>query len=153
MLAGAVGRTRWLASHLVIATAAPALAITSAGVVAGSTYGAAAGDIGATLPAVVGSALVQLPAVWLPMAITVALFGLAPRFASASWAVLVAFVALYLLGSLSGFPRWLRDLEPYSHIPHVGTGDFGAAALLWLLALDVALLVAGVIAFGRRGVR
>ena len=153
VLAGAVGRTRWLASHLVIATAAPALAITSAGVVAGSTYGAAAGDIGATLPAVVGSALVQLPAVWLPMAITVALFGLAPRFASASWAVLVAFVALYLLGSLSGFPRWLRDLEPYSHIPHVGTGDFGAAALLWLLALDVALLVAGVIAFGRRDVR
>ena len=65
----------------------------------------------------------------LALAVTVALFGLAPRFASASWAVLVAFVALYLLGSLSGFPRWLRDLEPYSHIPHVGTGDFGPAAL------------------------
>ena len=50
-------------------------------------------------------------------------------------------------------PEPLGPRKPYSHIPHVGTGDFGAAALLWLLALDVALLVAGVIAFGRRDVR
>ena len=67
----------------------------------------------------------QLPAVWLLATVTVALFGLAPRFSPAAWAVLVGFIALYMLGSLSGFPQWL-NLEPFSHIPRVGAGSFTA---------------------------
>ena len=66
---------------------------------------------------VVGTALVQLPAVWLPAAVTVALFGLAPRFSPVAWGVLVGFVALYLIGELSGFPQSVLDTEPFAHIP------------------------------------
>ena len=72
-LAGAVSRTRWLASHLVAALGGSAAAMLVAGVAAGLVYGIAAGDVGGKLAIVVGTAAVQLPAVWLLSAVTVAL--------------------------------------------------------------------------------
>ncbi|OMC40666.1 ABC transporter permease [Mycobacterium sp. IS-1264] len=151
-LAGAVSRTRWLASHLIAALGGSAFAMLACGVVAGLVYGAAAGDVGGKLATVVATAAVQLPAVWLLAAVTVALFGLAPRFTPVAWGVLVGFVALYLIGSLAGFGQWVLDLEPFAHIPRVGS-DFTAVPLLWLLAIDAALIVVGAIAFRRRDLR
>jgi ABC-2 type transport system permease protein len=68
-------------------------------------------------------------------------------------AVLVGFVAVYLLGSLSRFPQWLLDLEPFAHVPLVGGDGFAAAPLLWLLVIDAALTALGVAAFRRRDLR
>ncbi len=152
-LAGAVSRTRWLASHLVAALAGSAAAILVAGVAAGLVYGIAADDVAGKLTVVVGTAAVQLPAVWLLSAVTLALFGLAPRFTPVAWGVLVAFIALYLIGSLAEFPQWVLDLEPFAHTPRVGGGDFTAVPLLWLLAIDATLIALGAMAFRRRDVR
>ena len=102
---------------------------------------------------VLATAAVQLPAAWLSAAVTVALFGLAPRFSSLSWGVLVGFVALYLIGSLSGFPQWLLDLEPFAHIPRVTGGAFTPVPLLWLLVIDAALIAVGMAAFRRRDIQ
>ncbi|MEZ0366321.1 ABC transporter permease [Mycobacterium sp. pUA109] len=153
LLAGAVSRPRWLASHLVLALGGSAAALLLAGGVAGLAYGVAADDVGGKLPAVLGTAAVQLPAVWLAAAVTVALFGVVPRFTPVAWGVLVGFVALYLLGSLSGASQWLLDLEPFAHIPRVGAGAIDAVPLLWLLGIDVALLALGAVAFRRRDLR
>ncbi|BBX45850.1 multidrug efflux ABC transporter permease [Mycobacterium cookii] len=153
LLAGAVSRSRWLTGHLAAALIGSAVAIVVAGVAAGLTYGIAAGDVGGKLWTTVGAALVQLPAVWLPAAVTVALFGIAPRFTPLAWGVLVGFVALYLIGSLSGFPQWVLDAEPFAHVPRVTGGDFTAVPLLWLLAIDAALIAAGLLAFRRRDIR
>ena len=153
VLAGAVGRSRWLAGHLAIALIGSAVAMLIGGFVAGLTYGVAAHDIGGKLAMVLGTAAVQLPAVWLAAAVTVALFGLAPRFSPLAWGVLVGFVALYLIGSLSGFPQWLLDLEPFAHIPRVTGGAFTPFPLLWLLVIDAALISVGMAAFRRRDVQ
>lgn len=152
MLAGAVARTRWLASHLAAALLGPAAALLASGAAGGLVYGAAAGDVGGKLAVVVGTAAVQLPAVWLLTAVTVALFGLAPRFTPVAWGLLVGIVAVYLIGSLARFPQWVLDLEPFAHIPRVGA-DFTAVPLLWLLAIDAALIIVGAIAFRRRDLR
>jgi ABC-2 type transport system permease protein len=152
VLAGAVSRTQWLASHLVIAILGSAAAMLIAGLVTGLTYGIAAGDVGAKLPTVLATAAIQLPVVWLLAAVTVALFGLLPRFTPAAWGLLVGFIALYLLGSLSGAPQWLLDLGPFAHTPRVGA-DFTATPLLWLLAIDGLLIALGAIGFRRRDVR
>jgi len=153
VLSGAVGRSRWLAGHLAIALIGSAVAMLIAGAAAGLSYGVAAHDIGGKLSMVVATAAVQLPAVWLSAAVTVALFGLAPRFSPVAWGVLVGFVALYLIGSLSGFPQWLLDLEPFAHIPRVTGGAFTPVPLLWLLAIDAALIALGMAAFRRRDVQ
>ncbi|POX88037.1 ABC transporter permease [Mycobacterium kansasii] len=153
VLAGSVSRIRLLSSHLVIALAAPAAAILLCGVAAGLTYGAAAGDLGGKLTTAVATAAVQLPGVWLLSAVTIALFGVTPRFTPVAWGVLVGFVALYLLGSLSGFPQWLLNLEPFAHTPRVGGSDFTAEPLLWLLAIDAGLITLGAMAFQRRDMR
>jgi ABC-2 type transport system permease protein len=153
LLSGSMSRNRWLAGHLVLALVGSALAIVIAGIVAGLTYGIAAHDVGAKLVMVVGTALVQLPAVWLPAAVTVALFGLAPRFSPVAWGVLVGFVALYLIGELSGFPQWVLDLEPFAHVPLVTRDTFTPVPLLALLAIDTALIALGMAAFRRRDVQ
>ena len=49
LLAGAVRRSRWLASHLAFAVGGSATALLVAGLVAGITYGVAAGDLGGKL--------------------------------------------------------------------------------------------------------
>jgi ABC-2 type transport system permease protein len=152
-LAGAVSRTRWLATHLVAVLAGSAAAMLVAGAAAGLVYGIAAHDVGGKLAIVVGTAAVQLPAVWLLSAVTLALFGLAPRFTPVAWGVLVAFIALYLIGSLAQFPQWVLDLEPFAHIPRVGGGDFTTVPLLWLLLIDATLITLGTMAFRRRDVR
>lgn len=152
LLAGSVSRTRWLASHLVIALAGSGAAILISGLAAGLAYGMSAGDVGGKLPAVVGTAAVQLPAVWLLSAVTVALFAVVPRFTPVAWGVLVAFIAVYLLGSLSGSPQWLLDLEPFAHTPRVGS-DFTAVPVLCLLAIDAVLITMGALAFQRRDLR
>jgi ABC-2 type transport system permease protein len=153
LLAGAVPRSRWLASHLIISMCGSAVALLLAGLAAGMTYGVAADDVSGKLPTVLATAAVQLPAVWLSAAVGVAVFGWAPRFTPAVWGVLVGFVALYLLGSLSGFPQWLLNIEPFAHVPRVGGGDFTAVPLLWLSLIDATLIALGTAAFRRRDIR
>ena len=151
-LAGAVSRARWLASHLVAALAGSAVAMLLSGLMGGLVYGLAAGDVGGKVATVVGSAAVQLPAVWLLSAVTLVLFGLAPRFTPVAWGALVGFIALYLIGSLAGYSQWLLDLEPFAHTPRVGA-DFTAVPLLWLLAIDAVLIALGIMAFRHRDLR
>ena len=67
--------------------------------------------------------------------------------------LLVGFVAIFMMGSLTDAPHWLLDLEPFSHVPHVGTGTFTIVPLGWLLCLDVAAISLGVIGFRRRDLR
>jgi hypothetical protein len=57
--------------------------------------------------------------------------------------VLVELIAVYLLGSLSGFRQGLLGLEPFTHIPRVGSGSFSPVPLLWLLAIGAALTTLG----------
>lgn len=86
-------------------------------------------------------------------AITVALFGLMPRFATVAWAVLIGFVALYLLGSIAGFPHWLLDLVPFTHTQRIPGEPFRLAPVAWLLLIDAALIVVALAAFRRRDLR
>lgn len=152
VLATAVSRTRWAASHLVLALGGSTVLMVGAGLGAGLTHGAHTGELGRQLSRVLGSAVLQLPATWVVTCIVVAFFGLAPRLAAAGWAVLVAFLLVGELGPVLKLSQWVMDISPFGHLPKVPGGPVTAAPLGWLVAVAGLLAVAGLGGFRRRDI-
>lgn len=152
VLATAVGRARWTASHLVVGLLGPAVALLGAGLSAGLVHGAATGDVAGQVARLVGGALAQLPAVWVLTAITLALFGVLPRLAVGAWAVLVVFLLFGQFGQILRLPQWVLDLSPFTHLPRTLGGEVATTPLLWIGLIVVALLAVGFVGFRRRDV-
>lgn len=152
VLATSVGRLRWATSHLAFSLLGPAVALAAAGLTGGLVYGLSVGDVGRELPRVLAGAMVQLPAVWVLAGVTVALFGLLPRFASAAWAALAVFLVLWMVQMSVPLSQWLLDLSPFFHIPTIPGGEMTATPLVSLVAITAVLAVAGLVGFRRRDV-
>ena len=102
--------------------------------------------------AVVAGALVQFPAAAVLVGIVAAAFGLAPRVVTVGWAALVVFLLLGEIGPLIELAQRVIDLSPFAHLPRLPGGEVDAGPLLWLAALAVGLIVAGLAGFQRRDV-
>ena len=152
VLATAVGRLRWAASHLAFALLGPAAALLAAGLATGLVYGVSTGRPGHEVPRLLAAAAVQLPAVWVLAALTVALVGLRPRLAVVSWGALAGCVLVGLVGSAMGASHWLVDASPFTHVPRTPFGPFTATPLVWLVAVALALGTAGLAGLRRRDV-
>ncbi|GAB3431974.1 ABC transporter permease [Flindersiella endophytica] len=154
LLATAPNRIRWVAAHLVFALLGPAVLLGAAGMFAGLAYGLATHAVGEQLPALLGSALLWLPAVWVVAAIALALQGFLPRLATAvSWALLVVFLLLELAFEFGQVSQALLDLSPFTHIPRVLLGvPLTPGPIVVLLALASALVAAGLAGIRRRDV-
>jgi ABC-2 type transport system permease protein len=152
VLATAVGRMPWAGSHLVFSILGSGAALITAGLTTGLTYGIDTGRLGRELPRVVGAAAVQLPAVWVLAAIAVALVGLLPRFAAASWGALAACLLFGLVGAALQLSHWLLDLSPFSHVPKAPGAAVSATPLLWLVAIAVAIGAGGLVGLRRRAI-
>jgi len=150
LLTTGLSRSRWVAGHLGIAALGAAALLLIAGVTAGLTHGLSTGDLAIQLPRVLGAALVQIPAALVLASITVALFGWAPRIATAAWGVLAAFLLLGQLGPLLQLPQWAMDLSPFTHLPKLPHAAFTATPILWLLTVAAAFITAGPLGFRRR---
>ena len=152
VLAGAVGRIRWVAGHGLVALLGTAWLVTVGGLAAGLAYAASAGD-GSQVGRVLGAALVQIPAAWVLVAVVLAGFGLLPRVSALGWAALVAFLLLGELGPLLKLPRWALDLSPFSHTPKLPGAAFTATPLVGMLLVAAVLLAAGLAGARRRDLR
>jgi ABC-2 type transport system permease protein len=151
LLATAITRLRWAASHVVVALAGTTVVLVVAGLAAGGAHAAQTGDA-AQVGRVLGAALAQAPAAWVLVGIVVLAFGLAPRFTAAGWAFLVGFFLLGELGPLLELDQWILDLSPYSHVPRLPGAELTIAPLLGLVIVAAALVAAGLAAFRRRDV-
>ena len=148
----AVGtRSSWMGSHLVIAFTGVVALLTCGGLAAGLSLGAQTGDMG-QVGRMLAAAVVQIPAVWVVLALVVVLFGLAPRWLAAAWAMLVGFLLLGESGPLLRLPGSVVDLSPYSHMPKLPRGIATAAPLAFSALLAAGLVLLGVAGFGRRDV-
>jgi ABC-2 type transport system permease protein len=151
MLAGPVGRIRWVAAEVVWAMGGIALLMAVSGVCSGLGYGARTGAIGTEVGRQFGATLAQVPAAWVLAGLAVALAGLAPRVAvPAAWTVLAVVALVDLLGRSLGLAQWLLDLTPFTHVPTLPGGDFTATPLIWLAVVAAGLTAAGLAAFRRR---
>jgi ABC-2 type transport system permease protein len=149
VLSTPVGRIRWAASHLVIALGGTGLLMLACGLALGLVQMAQTNDPGTFGPNLL-AAVVRLPAVWVLIGVTVALYGVARRAAPIAWVVLVATFLASEIGPLLNLPRWVRDLSPFTHVPNLPGGEVTAGPLLALLAIAAALIAVGLWTLRRR---
>jgi ABC-2 type transport system permease protein len=149
VLATAVSRVRWAASHLTVALAGSALIVLLAGLGMGITYGVIADDAG-QIGRLTGAAAAFVPPLWVVIGLTFALFGLAPRAVAAAWGALGLFVVIGLFGQLFELPDWLIDVSPFQHVPQMPVEGFSLGSTAALLAVAAALLAVGFAGFRRR---
>ena len=149
LLATAVSRERWAASHVTIALAGSALIMVLAGLGMGVTYAIAVGD-GGQIGRLVGAAAAFVAPLWVVVGLTFAVFGLAPRAVALAWAALGLFFLIGLFGQLLELPDWLMDVSPFQHVPQMPVAGFSLGSTLALLAVAAALLAVGFGGFRHR---
>lgn len=147
VLATAVSRWRYAASHLVVTLTTSAVVLATAGLGTGIAYAAITGDA-SQVPRLLGSALAYLPAIWVLAGLTAALFGIAPRLIALAWAGLLISLVVGLFGQLLDLPGWLNNLSPFHHTPTLPAAEL---AIIPLAILVVA--AAGMHAIGLVGLR
>jgi ABC-2 type transport system permease protein len=150
VLATATTRSRWAGSHWLYAIVGPVLMLVVGGAVAGATYGAITGDLGGELSTILEAAVIQVPAVWVMVGLTILLFGVAPRLTVLAWAALVVSLLLGQLGRILQFPQWALNLSPYSHVPALPVAELDYTPLVILTVIALALTVVGFFGLRRR---
>jgi ABC-2 type transport system permease protein len=152
VLATRVGRIRWACSHVLFAAAGSIAILTAAGLGAGLAHGLRSHDVSGQLPRVLGAAFVQVPATWVLAGVTLALFGLAPRFTAAAWGVLAGCLLLGQLGPVLKLSPWALDLSPFTHVPKLPGSALSAAPLVGLTAVAGLTTAVGLAGFRRRDI-
>jgi ABC-2 type transport system permease protein len=151
VLATPVSRWRWAAGHLAVAFLGSVVVLVLAGTATGSSYWLAGGGPSVVLGSL-GAAIVYTPAIWVMIGLTLAIVGLAPRVAGASWVILAACFVVGFLGVLLKLPRWLHDLSPFERVPQVPAGPLTLGPIIALTAIAGALTVLGVVGLRRRDI-
>lgn len=151
VLAGAVGRARWVTSYLVTAGLGAVAILLAFALGVGAMAGLVLGDTAGTLGELVAAAMAQLPAVLVVAGAVLAVFALVPRRAVAvSWLLLAAAILLSpVWGNSLGLSERALVLSPFSY-QEAPAAEIGAVAIVVLLAIAVALGAAGLAAFRRR---
>lgn len=149
LLATPVSRLRWANSHLAFAIGGPAFAILVLGLTAGISDGLGTGDVRHELPRILARTVATLPAIWVLVGLTTALYGLLPRSATAaSWGALIVFLGLELGWELRQVGQRVFDISPFAHV-HWAT-PIHPASLAWLTAIAAVLTTAGLFGLHRR---
>ncbi|HZM84494.1 MAG TPA: hypothetical protein VFC19_52915 [Candidatus Limnocylindrales bacterium] len=151
LLATAVGRIRWAASHITIAVLGTTLLMAALGLGAGLAHAAQVGDA-SQIGRLLAGALVQVPATWVLTGIVVAAFGFLPRLTAAGWVALVGFLLLAEVGPLLELDQWIMNLSPYAHVPKLPGAEFTVTPVVALVAVATLLVAAGLAGFRRRDV-
>jgi ABC-2 type transport system permease protein len=150
VLAGAVGRPRWMLGHLAGTAVEAAVLLLAYAAAAGLAAAWSTGAAGVPRE-LAGACLAELPAVLVIAAAVAVLVAALPRRAAAvSWALLAAAVLLSPLFQLD-LPQWLQDTSPFAHQP-APTVEVSAGAAVALLALAGALAWVALAFFRRRDI-
>jgi ABC-2 type transport system permease protein len=149
LLATPVSRTRWAASHLVLAFGGTLVILALVGAAFGLSDAVVTNDAGAIADSIVGM-LAFTPAVWVLVGFTLALVGLAPRATVVAWGALGVCFVIGMFGQVLDLTTWVQDISPFQHVPRYPAADFDVVPLVLLLAVAAALTALGLAGLRRR---
>ena len=151
LLVTGTSRLRWAGSHLAVSLLGSAVALLAGAVGVGMAAAAQQGDVGWIADMLIAG-IAHVPAMWLVAAAAVALYGLLPRAAALSWALLGYAAFVGLMGDALDLPVRARELSPFHHVPELPGGGFAVVPVVVLLAVVVTLVVAGLTGLRRRDI-
>lgn len=151
VLATAVSRTRWTASHMVVACIGSSVLLVASALGFGLSAGAASGDM-SIVTDLLYTAVAYVPALWLVGGISFALFGLLPRAMPAVWLLVAYSFFVVVFAGLFSLPEWMNYLTPFGHVPLLPAEKFELAPLLWLIGISAVLFIIGFVGFRRRDI-
>ena len=152
LLATALSRTKWVASHFAMALVGSAATLLAAGAAIGLTRGLATNDLAGETVRLMLAAAAQFPAVAVVGALALAANAWIPRGTTAAFAIYIAFVVLGEFGNLWRLPQWLMDLSPFAHSPRVPGGPVSGIAFLGLGLVAIAAAAVAFIGWRRRDI-
>lgn len=153
ILSTAVGRPRWVMSHLTNAAVGALALLLLFSLSMAVTIAVVLGDTGGQVRALLEAAGVQMPAILVVAGIVVAATALVPRWASPiSWTYVgIAILAGPIFGAATlQLPHWLQDLSPFTLVPKLPGAAFSALPIIGLTAGAMALLATGLIVLRQR---
>lgn len=152
VLSGAVGRVRWLGSFLGLGAVSVVLVLGFAAFGAWVSL-AASGDTSSEVGDVWQTALNQLPAALIYLALPAVVFVLWPRATMPlGWTLLGLGVALGIYGGMLGFDQAVRDLSPFTHTPVTTAQGTDWSGGFWMLSIAGVLAATALAAMRRREV-
>lgn len=150
VLAAAVGRVRWLADYVIVATVAVALVI-GAGMVAAYVGLSANGADSELYRVVTVTGLGQFVAASVFTTLTALVFVVVPRATlGTGWALVGVAAVIGMFGPLMGMPDWLTSISPIAVTPIVSHGDVDLRGLWWLVTAVAAAVTASLTLMRRR---
>jgi ABC-2 type transport system permease protein len=152
VLTTAVSRLRWLGAYALNALAGASLLLVGFAVSMSLTGARVVGGAGSLLVDLLGAAAVQLPAVAVLGAATLAAVTMAPRWATGiSWGLLVASIVVGpMFGPSLGLPSWLMNLSPFTHVPNAPVVTVTLAPVLGLAGTVAVLAVVSALVLRHR---
>jgi polyether ionophore transport system permease protein len=149
LLAQPVGRRRWLAGRLALASAGAVAISLAAGLL--TWVGAESGGADISLAKMIEAGANCLPVALLFLGVAVLAYALVPRASGAIAYALVAVAFLWdLIGSLLGAPKWLVELTPFQHVGLVPAEPFRGQAAAIMIGIGMLAALAAVALFRRR---
>lgn len=149
VLALPIGRKRWLAGRLLLATAAAAILSLAAALF--TWAGAASQDVTVSLPQMLEAGANCMPVAVLFLGIAALAYAALPRASAGIAYGLVTIAFLWeLVGSLLSVPKWVVELTPFAQVGLVPVESFRTAAALIMLAIGMLAALAALGVFRRR---
>lgn len=152
VLSQPVGRVRWLASFLGLGALSVVL------VMAFTALGAwlslsASGDTSSAVDNVWQTALDQLPAAFIYLALPAVVFVVWPRATiPVGWSLLGLGIVLGIYGAMLGFDQKIRDLSPFTHTPVTTNAGTDWSGGFWMLGIATVLTLLSLMAMQHREV-
>lgn len=105
-----------------------------------------------SLVAIIRSALLYLPAIWLVVGLAVILVGIYPKISNALWLyVAFCFIVIYL-GGLLELPEWLMNLSVFQHIQQYPADNLQWSTLMIILMISLSCTIIGFISYNKRDI-
>lgn len=149
VLSSSESRASWLLGHGGVALIGSTILLAVGGTALGAVFGAPNGDLVEQAWRALLASLITAPAVWLVVAVPLALVGVLPRWASVvAWVVLVWCVLAGYFGVVLGLPDWLQQTSPFGHVPL-----WPAVPLRWTPVVLLTTAAVALVAVALTGIR